>query len=82
MNDSQCSGNNTCKLFQGQNYCDCVDGTTGFFCEVSGLPGELSFYFFCLNFTASTMGPTPEKSGGFSEHLAVVGFRNVAEHEI
>ena len=42
IGDGECAGNNTCKVYQGQNYCDCVDGTTGFFCDVPGSPGESS----------------------------------------
>ena len=33
-NDAQCHGNTTCKVYQNQNYCDCGDDSTGFFCDV------------------------------------------------
>ena len=45
--DVQC-GNKTCKVYQGQNYCDCGDVLTGFFCDVAVSQGVLSLFMFTL----------------------------------
>ncbi|CAB4014661.1 macrophage mannose receptor 1-like, partial [Paramuricea clavata] len=41
--DAQC-GNKTCKVYQGQNYCDCRDDLTGFFCDVAVSQGDTRLY--------------------------------------
>jgi hypothetical protein len=70
-NDVQCSGNNTCKLYQGQNYCDCGDGTTGFFCKVSSLPGESSSLCRSL---CSLMYTVREKVNHFESYCLYITF--------
>jgi hypothetical protein len=45
--DAQC-GSKTCKVYQGQNYCDCGDDLTGFFCDVAVSQGVLSLFMFTL----------------------------------
>lgn len=43
ISDAQCEGSTTCRLYQGQNYCDCGKEMTGFFCDMIISPGELGF---------------------------------------
>jgi hypothetical protein len=45
--DVQC-GSKTCKVYQGQNYCDCGDVLTGFFCGVAVSQGVLSLFMFTI----------------------------------
>ena len=43
--DDQCQANRTCKVYQSQNYCDCGDELTGFFCNFTVSNGESSLSF-------------------------------------
>ena len=47
--DTSCLGSGSCKVYQGQNYCDCADDLTGFSCDLDVSPGEPTAKFLIFS---------------------------------